>query len=117
MEEETILVELRHIKESINEIKARIERLESVTLKEIEQTNRLQDERMMRAEAAIKENSDSRKRIYDQLDELEKSLKDLREKPIKDKAEIINTVIKYAGTAVLGGVVAFVLSKIGILFQ
>jgi archaellum component FlaC len=119
MNEETILVELKHIKESINKIEARFEKLEtiSVALKDMEYMNRQQDERMARAEAAIKEGSDSRKRIQERLEKLEKAVEDLSEKPIKDKAEIVNTVIKYAGMAVLGGAVAFVLSKVGGLFQ
>jgi archaellum component FlaC len=119
MNEETILVELKHIKESINKIEARFEKLEAVpvALKDIEHMNRQQDERMARAEAAIKEGSDSRKRIQERLEELEKSLKEVSEKPIKDKAEVVNTAMKYAGMAVLGGVVAFVLSKVGGLFQ
>jgi archaellum component FlaC len=119
MNEETILVELKHIKESINEIKARLEKLEHIpiALKDMEYMNRQQDERVARAEAAIKEGSDSRKRIQERLEELEKAVKEVSEKPIKDKAEVVNTAMKYAGMAVLGGAVAFVLSKVGVLFQ
>jgi hypothetical protein len=42
MNDETILVELKHIKESINEIKARFEKLEAipVALKDVEHVNR-----------------------------------------------------------------------------
>ena len=119
MEEETLLVELKYIKQAIDDIKIQFEKLEKVpvVLKELEHVNRLQDERMARAEAAIKESSDSRKRIYDRLEGFEKALKDLGEKPMKEKAEIVNAAIRYAGMAVLGGVVAFVLSKVGVLFQ
>jgi hypothetical protein len=48
MNDETILVELKHIKESINEIKARFEKPEAVpvALKDIEDMNRRQDERL-----------------------------------------------------------------------
>jgi DNA repair exonuclease SbcCD ATPase subunit len=105
MNEEAILVELKHIKESVNEIKTRFEKLEAipVALKDIEHMNHQQDERIARAETAI--------------ERLEKALKEVGEKPLKDKAELVNTVMKYAGMAVLGGAVAFILSKVGVLFQ
>jgi hypothetical protein len=79
--------------------------------------NRQQDGRMARAEAAIKEAYDLHKRTRERIEKLEKAVEDLGEKPIKDKAEMVNTVIKYAGMAVLGSAVAFVLSKVGVLFQ
>jgi septal ring factor EnvC (AmiA/AmiB activator) len=119
MEDETILVELKHINDSINDIKTRFEKFEHipVALKDIENANQRQDERMARAEEAIKEGYNSRKRIYDRIDDLEKSLKDLGEKPIKEKAEIVNAALKYAGVAVLGGALAFILNKLGVLFK
>jgi chromosome segregation ATPase len=119
MEEETILVELKHINESINEIKARIKEIGQlpVAIKDLENANQRQDDRMARAEESIKEVHESRKRIYDRLDVLEKSCKDLGERPTKEKAEIVNTVLKYAGVAILGGALAFVLGKVGVLFK
>jgi septation ring formation regulator EzrA len=56
-----------------------------------------------RAEAAIKEAYDLRKRTRERIEKLEKAVEDLGEKPIKDKAEIVDTAMKYAGTAVIGG--------------
>jgi hypothetical protein len=79
--------------------------------------NRQQDERVTRAEAAIKEGSDLHKRIRERIEKLEKAVEELGEKPIKDKAGIVNTAITYAGMAALGGAVAFVLSKGGMMFQ
>jgi predicted RNase H-like nuclease (RuvC/YqgF family) len=110
--EETIGIELQHIKQDIKEIKIRLDKFEQIflMLKENEHVNRSQDERKTRAEDKIKEDRG-------RIERLEKDLEDLREKPVKDKAEIINTALKYAGMAVLGGAVAFVLSKVGVLFQ
>jgi archaellum component FlaC len=99
--EESLCVELKHINNDIKEIKTRLDKFDQifVMLKENEHTNHLQDERMSRVEDKIKEDRG-------RIERLEKDLKDLSEKPVKAKAEIINTALKYAGMAVLGGVVA-----------
>jgi cysteinyl-tRNA synthetase len=119
MEEGTILVELKHITESINEIKTRLEKFEniSIALKDIENTNQRQDERMSRAEDAIHEDFEARKHVHERIDSVERTIKDLVEKPAKEKEKIVNAVLKYAGVAVLGGALAFILNKLGVLFK
>jgi septal ring factor EnvC (AmiA/AmiB activator) len=112
MEESTLLLKLQYITDTVKEIKDKMKDFENVNLnfKDLEYANRQQNERLDRAEAAIKDGYESRKRIYARIEVLEQT-------PQKEKAAMVNNALKYAGVAVLGGALAFVLSKLGALFQ
>jgi shikimate kinase len=112
MEESTLQLELQYIKDAVDEIKDKIKDFESISLnlKDLEYTNKTQNERLNRAEKTIENVLDTRKRIYERIEALEQT-------PQKEKAAMVNTAFKYAGMAFLGGAMAFVLNKLGVLFQ
>jgi chromosome segregation ATPase len=112
MEDETLQLKLQYIKDAVDEIKEKIRDFENVNLniQKLDFANEKQDTRISRLEKEIDSVSESRKRIYERIETLE-------QKPQKEKADIVNSALKYAGVAVLGGAIAFVLSKLGVLFQ
>jgi hypothetical protein len=112
MEDETIQVELQYIKKAVDENNDKIKGFENIILniQKLDFANKEQDNRINHLEKELESICESRKRIFERIETLEQI-------PQKEKAAIVNTTLKYVGMAVLGGAVAFVLSKLGVLFK
>jgi shikimate kinase len=112
MIDEVLVLKLQYITETVDEINRKIKEFENIYLiiKDLENTSNTHSERITRAEKGIENIVETRKRIYERIEVIEHQSQ-------KEKAAIVNGAVRYVGIACLGGVVAFVLGKLGVLFQ